>query len=190
MLHNSTASPHLETVSLDESVPALPDVSHNAGNNDTVIDHIGHSLTLATNCSADVDNVSISIPALSTAPAVNTLLSASSNRTDSLCHVWIVGHSYIHWAHQRASERVYGSNLGLRTDQFRLWWFGKRGMSWFELRKALPYLYLHCSPPGILIFHLSGNDIGHRKMLDIIYQIKFDLFHIHSILPNTILVFF
>lgn len=81
MLHTKTISPHLETVSANDSVPALPNVSVNAVNNDTVIDHSGQSLTLDDNCSADVSNVSVSIPALSTMPAVNSMMTASSNGT-------------------------------------------------------------------------------------------------------------
>lgn len=68
-------------------------------------------------------------------------------------------------------------------------WYSRRGMSWFDLRPTLNSLYSSWPPPNIIIFHLGNNDLGNSTTLDLLSQIKVDLFQLHLILPNMILFF-
>lgn len=81
--------------------------------------------------------------------------------SDNLRTLWIIGHSFVFWTKKRAERRVYGSNLGLPSDQYSIHWFGKRGMHWTELHDTLSFLHGQWPVPRIVILHLSGNDIGH-----------------------------
>lgn len=62
-------------------------------------------------------------------------------------------------------------------------------MRWNELRQTISYLHDRWPIPNVIIFHLSGNDIGRSKTLDLILQIKLDLLCLHAVLPNTVVVF-
>lgn len=62
-------------------------------------------------------------------------------------------------------------------------------MSWFDLYPSLTTLYSSWPPPAVIILHLSGNDLGSYKTLDLNAQIKVDLLHLHVVLPSTILIF-
>ncbi|XP_040209667.1 uncharacterized protein LOC120940724 [Rana temporaria] len=102
---------------------------------------------------------------------------------------WIVGHSFIYWAHKRADYRCYGTNLTLSPTTVKLYWYGQKGLSWFNLRKILSSLYLRWPVPDIIVLHLAGNDLGRHRTLDIIAHIKGDFLSIHSVLPNCVLVY-
>ncbi|XP_066445351.1 uncharacterized protein [Eleutherodactylus coqui] len=41
--------------------------------------------------------------------------------------VWIVGHSFVFWAKQRAAERCYSELLGLNNELFVIYWAKRRG---------------------------------------------------------------
>ena len=77
--------------------------------------------------------------------------------------VWIIGHSFVYWAQQRANRRYYASNLGLDPSAFQVFWFGRRGMGWEDLLFEFDTLLMSFPEPSILILHLGGNDIGQMK---------------------------
>lgn len=62
-------------------------------------------------------------------------------------------------------------------------------MLWSDLNLVMSQLLLHFPPPDVLIIHLGGNDIGKRKTLDIIFQIRDDLQTIQLTFPNTRVIF-
>lgn len=93
------------------------------------------------------------------------------------------------WDKKRASIRSHGNNLGLDGEDVFICWYGRRRMSWFDLRPTLNRLYSSWPPPNAVVFHLGGNDLGHYKTLDLLCRIKVDLYQLHLILPNTVLIF-
>lgn len=103
--------------------------------------------------------------------------------------MWIVGHSFVFWAQQRAAHRIYSENLGLDPSSFRIHWYGRRGMLWEDLVFELGRLYALYTSPDIIVIHLGGNDIGKVKTLDLISSMQdtFRFLRINS--PNTVLVF-
>nr|XP_033809146.1 uncharacterized protein LOC117364245 [Geotrypetes seraphini] len=83
--------------------------------------------------------------------------------------VWIIGHSFVHWAGERSLLRPGGRHL------VRVSWWGQRGMRWYQL---LPFLsHLRDSPrrPDVLIIHLWGNDVDSLSARQLVNVIKDDL---------------
>lgn len=58
-----------------------------------------------------------------------------------------------------------------------------------DLRQTLSFLHNSWPQPDIVIFHVSGNDIGSRHTLDIISQLKWEFLQLNSLFPNTVLIF-
>lgn len=63
-------------------------------------------------------------------------------------------------------------------------------MRWQNLFDELSLLLQEFLVPDVLILHLGGNDIGHVKTLDQIFQIKYDLHQFKLSFPNITLFFF
>ncbi|XP_040211653.1 uncharacterized protein LOC120942791 [Rana temporaria] len=103
--------------------------------------------------------------------------------------VWILGHSFIHWAHKRATHRPYTVNLSLQPESFRVLWKGVRGLQWHQLHFHLSRLLQVWPPPSILVLHLGGNDLGNLRTVDLLSCIKRDLGRFHAISPNTVIIF-
>lgn len=100
-----------------------------------------------------------------------------------------MGHSFIHWAHKRSSQRCYTSNLSFPPDSVKIFWKGIRGMRWNQLFLILSNLAQSWPLPSILIIHLGGNDIGKVSTMDLIFMIKRDLQRVKLSFPNTRVVF-
>ncbi|XP_025057926.1 ubiquitin-conjugating enzyme E2 variant 3 isoform X2 [Alligator sinensis] len=102
--------------------------------------------------------------------------------------VWICGHSYVLWAEKRALSRSFGPQLGIRVEDAKLHWIGKRGMMWDQLIPMLLHARRHLPDPEILVIHLGGNDLGTTKLMNLIIRIKKDLGFIRHVFKNVILV--
>ncbi|XP_040181606.1 uncharacterized protein LOC120936645 [Rana temporaria] len=113
----------------------------------------------------------------------------AATSSGSLSSIWIIGHSFVHWAHIRACQRCYSSNLSLPPDSFKIFWKGIRGLRWDNLCHHISNLSHSLPYPDILIIHLGGNDIGKYSTLDLIFKIKRDLQHIHLSFPSTKIIF-
>ncbi|XP_029455210.1 uncharacterized protein LOC115090367 [Rhinatrema bivittatum] len=101
--------------------------------------------------------------------------------------VWIIGHSFIHWAHRHACGRPYGSHLDLHNRGVGVRWLGRRGMLWDEL---LPYVQKICKrlcAPRVLVIHLGGNDWGRMVGRHFINIVRKDLMAVSILMPTTIL---
>lgn len=104
-------------------------------------------------------------------------------------YIWIIGHSFVYWAHKRAGQRCYTSNLSLPHASFKVLWKGIRGLQWNNLFCHLSALSQRWPSPNILIIHLGGNDVGKQSTLDLIFMMKQDLHRIHLSFPGTRVLF-
>nr|XP_033796710.1 elastin-like [Geotrypetes seraphini] len=124
-----------------------------------------------------VSGVSAGVPGAST--------TAPSSRSYSM---WIVGHSFIHWASERAGIRPGGRHLGLGHMGLRVSWWGQRGMRWSQLLVLLTDLRSRTSHPDILLIHLGGNDVDAWTGKDLVNRIKDDLRVVWDWFPGVLIV--
>nr|XP_033818503.1 uncharacterized protein LOC117368868 [Geotrypetes seraphini] len=110
---------------------------------------------------------------------------ASSDRSYSL---WIVGHSFVHWAAERAGIRPGGRHLGLGHRGLRVSWWGQRGMRWSQLLLLLEGLRSRSRHPDMLLVHLGGNDVDVCTGKDLVNLIKDDLRVVLDWFPGVLLV--
>lgn len=111
------------------------------------------------------------------------------NYTGTRRVVWIIGHSFVFWAKLRAASRIYGSNIGLNTDNYKVYWAGFRGMRWVDFLEKISELMCSLPAPDILVVHLGGNDLGLVKTLDLFFNIKHDFLLLKRQFPNLVIVF-
>ncbi|XP_029442942.1 cGMP-specific 3',5'-cyclic phosphodiesterase-like [Rhinatrema bivittatum] len=99
--------------------------------------------------------------------------------------VWVVGHSFIHWAANRAQRRPYGLNLELEERNWKIVWIGQRGMKWDNLLSLVEQRALDLELPKIVLIHLGGNDVGTGSCKDLIVKIKKDFGTLMNAMPDT-----
>jgi hypothetical protein len=86
-------------------------------------------------------------------------------------------------------------NLGLKRNNFRIWWQRKSEMTWgefiprmtwgeliprmtwCELIPRISHLLKFEQPPEIMVIHCGGNSIGHIKLHHLRCQIKDAIFN-------------
>nr|XP_033817353.1 uncharacterized protein LOC117368118 isoform X2 [Geotrypetes seraphini] len=102
--------------------------------------------------------------------------------------VWIVGHSFVHWAGERAAIRPGGQHLGLQHLGIRVSWWGQRGMRWHQLLPLLADFRRRPRRPDILLLHLGGNDVDSQTGKHLIDTILGDLRMILEWFPGTTLL--
>ncbi|XP_071153000.1 corepressor interacting with RBPJ 1-like [Mytilus edulis] len=102
--------------------------------------------------------------------------------------VWIVGSSIVYWAHKRASQ-LRDINLGVKTTEACVEWYGTRGMRWNALLPKLMELVQSKPPPDVLILYVGSNDVGYVKPMDLVKMIKNDLCTIKEMCPETQLIY-
>ncbi|OCT60818.1 hypothetical protein XELAEV_18046840mg [Xenopus laevis] len=100
--------------------------------------------------------------------------------------VWIIGHSFVHRAGDRAEQRTYTTNLD--SKDVRIVWMGIRGLKWPDFLPIILQMKARWGFPAIILIHLSGNDIGKGRNIDLIRNIKRDLAQIKCIFPNTVII--
>nr|XP_033793469.1 uncharacterized PE-PGRS family protein PE_PGRS10-like [Geotrypetes seraphini] len=140
-----------------------------------VADRGGTVVERPSGSSAEVVSSGISVP-------VTDSSTAGAGRCKS---VWIIGHSFVHWAGERSRLRPGGRHLGLGHLGVRVSWWGQRGMRWYQL---LPFLAsLRDSPrrPDVLIIHLGGNDVDSLSARQLVNVIKDDLRVLFAWFPGT-----
>ncbi|KAM9325630.1 uncharacterized protein PAF06_001776 isoform 1-T1 [Gastrophryne carolinensis] len=109
-------------------------------------------------------------------------------RQESACSVLIVGHSFIFWSARRAEVRRSGKQLGIPEDRARLHWAGVRGMCWEALREHTLRVAARTRPPGVLVLHAGGNDLGRVPMRRLIKSMTRDLLFFLGFFPGVVLV--
>ncbi|KAM8930714.1 uncharacterized protein RCH25_006646 [Pelodytes ibericus] len=102
--------------------------------------------------------------------------------------VWLIGHSYIFWARQRAAIRSGGERLGFPAAVAEVRWIGIRGMRWVRLLPELVSLSRLLGPPDVLLIHLGGNDLGSIPVWGLCDLIKQDLARVLILFPDVHLV--
>ncbi|XP_075715662.1 uncharacterized protein LOC142750546 [Rhinoderma darwinii] len=100
--------------------------------------------------------------------------------------VWILGHSYVHWAAVRAGRRPLGPNLGL--SQADVHWRGVRGLRWVQLLPEVVAVTRHTYGPVVLIIHAGGNYIGQVKMAELLSFIRTDLARFQDLFARCVVV--
>lgn len=103
--------------------------------------------------------------------------------------VWILGHSFIFWAHGRAATRCYSSNLGFDPDVCQVLWFGVRGLRLFNFESVLMDRASVWPSPDVLIVHLGGNDIGRARTMHLIMELKRLFLGCKALFPGATLCF-
>lgn len=101
----------------------------------------------------------------------------------------IIGHSFIFWAHRRASQCCYTENLSLPTDSVTIYWKGSRGLRWSQLAFHLSQLCSYWPTPSVIIIHAGGNDIGHIKSIELMFAMKRDFQSFKLSFPHCVCVF-
>nr|XP_033777770.1 uncharacterized protein LOC117349008 isoform X1 [Geotrypetes seraphini] len=112
----------------------------------------------------------------------------SAYSSGSRYSLWIVGHSYVHWAAERALIRPGGRHLGLGSQGLRVSWWGQRGMRWSQLLLLMERLRSRPRHPDILLIHLGGNDVDSCSGKDLINTVKDDLRVVLDWFPSVLLV--
>nr|XP_033773459.1 collagen alpha-2(I) chain-like [Geotrypetes seraphini] len=102
--------------------------------------------------------------------------------------VWIVGHSFVHWAGERAVIRPGGQHLGLHHRGVYVSWWGQRGMRWHQLLPLLEDLRHRARCPDLLLFHLGGNDVDAISGKHLIDMVIGDLGVVQGWFPSARLV--
>ncbi|CAJ0966975.1 unnamed protein product [Ranitomeya imitator] len=102
--------------------------------------------------------------------------------------VWIMGHSFVFWAAERAAVRPDGRQLGFSRDVATLRWIGKRGMTWSQFLPDFHRFVRWDQVPQILVIHLGGNDLGKRPCRKLIKDIKFDVLRLWAMFPKVLVV--
>ncbi|KAE8597603.1 hypothetical protein XENTR_v10016529 [Xenopus tropicalis] len=90
------------------------------------------------------------------------------------CKVWLMGHSFIHWAERRASVRQADGQLGFPVSQVKLQWVSRRGLRWEELVPRAVQEAKDSGPPSVILLHAGGNDLGQCPMKVLISTIRRD----------------
>ncbi|KAJ1168707.1 hypothetical protein NDU88_000621 [Pleurodeles waltl] len=93
----------------------------------------------------------------------------------SLLSIWVVGHSFIKWAHRKACRTAIGENLGLDRTRYHVRWDARGGLRWCELLPRLSNLAGQGFCPDILIIHAGENDLVKATGLDLMKSMKKDL---------------
>ncbi|XP_077137864.1 uncharacterized protein LOC143804002 [Ranitomeya variabilis] len=85
--------------------------------------------------------------------------------------VWLLGHSHIFGAGQRAECRPGGRNLGFRGLNFS--WRGIRGLLWPQVLPKVVDIEREARGPVMLVLHAGGNDLCTYKIAELITMMRY-----------------
>ncbi|KAM3936789.1 uncharacterized protein RB166_000745 [Leptodactylus fuscus] len=100
--------------------------------------------------------------------------------------VFILGHSYVFWAAQRAEVRPGGKSMGFRDVDVS--WRGIRGLRWCQVLPEAIEISRSTSLPVILVVHAGGNDIGTLSMAELITLMRADIDRMMGYFTEVVLV--
>ncbi|XP_044158605.1 uncharacterized protein LOC122944427 isoform X3 [Bufo gargarizans] len=100
--------------------------------------------------------------------------------------VWLLGHSYIFWAAQRAECRPGGRSLGFREVEVH--WRGLRGLRWSQVLPEVVEIGRRSVGPVILVLHAGGNDLCSQRMLELMALMRSDLERFPAFFPELVVV--
>lgn len=96
--------------------------------------------------------------------------------------LWLVGHSYLYHAAQRASLRPGGLQLGF--TQADILWRGVRGLRWIRVLVEVVAVSKLVHGPAVLVLHAAGNDPCSVRVSKLISVIRADFDHFASFFPG------
>ncbi|KAM4675988.1 uncharacterized protein O3C94_008624 [Discoglossus pictus] len=102
--------------------------------------------------------------------------------------LWIVGHSYVYWAHRLAAVIEGRTQLGFPVTDLHVRWFGVRGLRWAQLDELLNTCSQRYGQPTIIIIHAGGNDLGAVPMRRMLKVMKRDVESWTKKFPGTFLI--
>ncbi|XP_066446921.1 uncharacterized protein [Eleutherodactylus coqui] len=100
--------------------------------------------------------------------------------------VWVLGHSYIYWAENRARARPMGAHLGQMDVCVQ--WHGIRGLKWTGLLHEVLQVSRRSPDRVVLVIHAGGNDLGKMKVGELLTLMKEDLCRFKKFFNKVILV--
>ncbi|OCT56179.1 hypothetical protein XELAEV_18000703mg, partial [Xenopus laevis] len=95
--------------------------------------------------------------------------------------VWLLGHSYIRRAAEKAAVRRGVIQLGFPEDQVNIRWFGFVMDKVFSLSAAEGH-------PDVLVLHAGGNDMGVMSQRDLVRAMKQDVDKLRSFFQGVVIV--
>ncbi|XP_075718871.1 uncharacterized protein LOC142759946 [Rhinoderma darwinii] len=137
----------------------------------------------------------ISLPSVSLGPAgeqLAPLLQNSMSLATWNCHgvrrpaVWMIGHSYIYWAAQRAAYHPGGLDLGFK--QADVYWRGIRGLKWLQVLPEVVAVSRMSQSPTVLVIHAGGNDLCSTRVAELISIMRSDFERFAAFFPDLVVV--
>ncbi|KAM4048973.1 uncharacterized protein ACNLHF_027154 [Anomaloglossus baeobatrachus] len=87
--------------------------------------------------------------------------------------VWVLGHSYVYWAGQRAEVRPGGKSLGFVNAEVN--WRGIRGLTWSQVLPEVVNISRTAVRPVVLVLHAGGNDLCSIEMTELLTLMRADI---------------
>ncbi|XP_069838464.1 uncharacterized protein [Dendropsophus ebraccatus] len=100
--------------------------------------------------------------------------------------IWLLGHSYIVRASQRAEFRPGGLNLGFRDLDVN--WRGIRGLRWPQVLPEVVDIGRGATSPVILVLHAGGNDLCSMRMAELMTLMRADIERFQNFFTEMIFV--
>lgn len=109
-----------------------------------------------------------------------------SNHGASRPAVWLIGHSYIRRAAERAQIRPGGLQLGFR--QADVHWRGIGGLRWLRVLHEVVDVSRMVQGPAVVVIHAAGNDLCNVRLSELISVMKADFDRFPSFFQDAVLV--
>lgn len=100
--------------------------------------------------------------------------------------VWLLGHSYLFWAAQRADSRPGGRQLGFRNVEVT--WRGRRGLRWLQVLPEAIDISRNSRSPVVLVIHAGGNDLCLLRLPELLTLVRADLDRLMGYFQELIIV--
>ncbi|XP_077127852.1 uncharacterized protein LOC143783335 [Ranitomeya variabilis] len=100
--------------------------------------------------------------------------------------VWVVGHSFVYWAYERAKLRPGGTNVGF--PKLEVSWRGIKGLRWRQIFLEMVDIAKRAKGPVVLVLHAGGNDLGKRKGAELYTVRSTDVERFVGLLPDMVVV--
>ncbi|KAM4031880.1 uncharacterized protein ACNLHF_019256 [Anomaloglossus baeobatrachus] len=119
-------------------------------------------------------------------PVCGTSFSATDPVGGARPTVWLLGHSYIFWAGQRAAYRPGGRYLGFRGLEVH--WRGIRGLMWPQVLPEVVGIAQVAASPVILLIHAGGNDLCSYWLAELLTTMRSDVDKFHGFFPELVFI--
>ncbi|XP_075174135.1 uncharacterized protein LOC142245371 isoform X2 [Anomaloglossus baeobatrachus] len=100
--------------------------------------------------------------------------------------VWVLGHSYVYWAGQRAKIRPGGKSLGFVNAEVN--WRGIRGLTWSQVLPEVGNISRTAVGPVVLVLHAGGNDLCSIQMTELLTLMLVDIDKFPAFFSQVVIV--